>query len=41
MAVELASLETTGYCYACAVVRRLEQRINELRGDAECQKNAD
>jgi len=38
---ELASLETTGRCYACAFVRRLEQRIDELRGEVECQTNED
>jgi len=39
LAVEMASLETTGRCYACAFVRRLEQRIDELRGEVECQTN--
>ena len=41
LATEMASLETTGRCYACAFVRRLEQRIEELRGEVECQTNED
>ena len=41
LARELSSLRTTRRCYACAFMRKLEQRIEELRGEIKCQTNED